>query len=74
MLGDMSQFWNVIGDIQKSVGIMNAELGACKTDIAWLKQSWWELLNWIRVIGGGVIVGIVLSVWNLVIIKRNNRK
>lgn len=71
---DANQLWDVINKIQQSTNIMNNELGVCKADIAWLKASWWELINWIRVIGGGVVVGIVLSVWNLVVIKKNNKK
>ena len=71
---EVSQLWSSIQEIQKSIGIINSELGKTMNDVAWLKASWWELLSWMRIIGGGVIIGIVLSIWNLFLIKKNGRK
>jgi len=71
---DNSQFWQAIQNIQNHINIINKEIGVCQNDIAWLKQSWWELINWLKYITGGIIVGIFLSLWNLIISKRNGRK
>jgi hypothetical protein len=71
---DNSQLWTCITEIQKHTAVMNGELGRAMADISWLKQSWWELMTWIRFIVGGVLVGILLSVWNLILIKKNGRK
>ena len=71
---DISELWTAIQEIQKHIGIINGELGKVQTDVNWLKQSWWELLCWMRVIVGGIVVGIVLSIWNLVVVHKNGRK
>ena len=70
---DITQLWTAIQEIQKHTSTMNTELGKTMTDVAWLKQSWWELMGWLRFITGGVLVGICLSLWNLMIAKRNGK-
>ena len=65
--------WQIITEIQKHTAAMNSELTTVIADITWLKQSWWELLSWMRMIVGGVVVGILLNIWTL-LIARNNRK
>ena len=71
---EISELWTALQEIQKHLGIINGELGKVQTDVNWLKQSWWELLCWMRVIVGGIVVGIVLSVWNLIVVHKNGRK
>lgn len=70
---EASQLWLAIQEIQKHTSVMNSELGKTMVDVAWLKQSWWELISWIKIIATGVIVGLVLSIWNLIIAKRNGK-
>jgi hypothetical protein len=70
---DISQLWTAIQEIQKSTATMNSELGRTVIDVAWLKQSFWELMSWIRIIGCGIIVGIGLNVWNLLAVKKNGK-
>jgi len=71
---DISQLWPVIQEIQLHVSTMNGELGKTMNDVMWLKASFWELMNWIRIIGCGIVVGIVLGVWNLIVVHKNGRK
>ena len=68
-----NQLWATIMEIQQHTTKMNQELGMAQVDIAWLKYSWNELLNWIRIIGTGVSVGLLLSVWNLIVLKKNGK-
>ena len=68
------QLWLTIQEIQKSVVVINSELGKTMNDVMWLKASFWELMSYIRIITGGVIVGIILSIWNLFSIKKNGRR
>ena len=71
---DISTMWVAIQEIQKSISIINAELGKTMNDVAWLKASFWELMSYIRIITGGIVVGIILNIWNLFSVKRNNKK
>lgn len=71
---DNAQIWLSIQEIQKHTSIMNNELGKTMTDVAWLKASWWEMMNWIRVIGCGIIIVMGTSIWNILILKKNGKK
>jgi hypothetical protein len=69
----LDQQWAVINEMQKHLSVINEELGKCQVDILWLNQSWWEMIGWLRMIVGGVIVGILLSLWNLILMHRNGK-
>jgi len=69
-----NDFLPVLQEIQTHINIINGELGRTMIDVAWLKQSFWELMSWIRIIGCGIIVGIILSAWNLIVVKKNGKK
>lgn len=69
-----NDFLPVLQEIQTHINIINGELGRTMTNVAWLKQSFWELMSWIRIIGCGIIVGIILSAWNLIVVKKNGKK
>lgn len=71
---DVSQLWSAVQEIQQHVSTMNLELGKTMTDVMWLKASFWEFMNWMRIIGCGIVVGILLSVWNLVVTHKNGHK
>ena len=57
--------WQSILEIQKSMGIINSEMGAVQQNLEWL--------NWIvKGIFVGIVVSVGLSVWNLILHRLNN--
>ena len=69
-----NDFLSILQNIQSHINVINGELARTQTDVMWLKASFWELMSYIRIITGGVVVGIILSIWNLFLIKKNGRR
>ncbi len=63
---EFRMLWEIIQQIERSTEIANREMGSVQQNLEWL--------NWaVKGIIMGIIVSIGLSVWNIILNRKNNK-
>ena len=71
---DLQTLCETVKEIGKHVAVINDELGQAQVDIAWLKASWWALMDWMKVLSVGIFISVIGTITNIVITKRNGKR
>ena len=53
---------------------MAGDIKGCQIEIIWLKLTYLELMNWLRIVVGGVAVSVIATVYNSVVLHKNGKK
>lgn len=64
----------IIKSIQESIKILNDHSGELAIDVAILKLQMGTMVWWFRAIVGAFIVMIVGQFWQVVVLRKNNKK
>ena len=70
----VDQYLQTIQEVMKHIAILNDDYTKMSIDIAVLKNQVSEIIWWFRAIAGAFIVMMISQLWQIILLRKNDKK